>query len=221
MMENILELNHDNFMIFLTGDDNFRYKIYPEYKANRKGAEKPAWLPSCYKHLVGVYGARYCNGYEADDGIGINATGDHCVVSIDKDLRQIAGGYYHFVNGTYENITEFDAAKHLYTQLLTGDNADNIPGLPRVGPKTAERFLAGINTELGLLERCTFLYRERGIDNSELLLRLRLLRILRSEEEYFRILSEIETEQREGQGEESSESSSDSDPGGVFTINPR
>lgn len=59
---------------FLSGADNFRYQIYPEYKANRRDKIKPVYLEAAREYLITTWGAKIVNGYEADDAIGIRAT---------------------------------------------------------------------------------------------------------------------------------------------------
>ena len=79
---------------FLSGESNFRYDIYPEYKANRK-QEKPRWLQECREYLVTEWGTKITEGYEADDALGIAATPNSIIASDDKDLLQIAGKHYN------------------------------------------------------------------------------------------------------------------------------
>ena len=67
----IAETNATEWQLFLTGSDNFRYKINPEYKANRKDAKRPKWLQQIREHLVMNWGASVTDGIEADDAMGI------------------------------------------------------------------------------------------------------------------------------------------------------
>lgn len=67
----IAETNSSTYSIWLTGGDNFRNEINPEYKANRKEAKRPKWLQQIREHLVVNWGAKVTDGIEADDAMGI------------------------------------------------------------------------------------------------------------------------------------------------------
>lgn len=56
---------------FLSGSNNFRHTIYPEYKANRKDMVDPRWRAACKEYLVTDWNAEITDGYEADDALGI------------------------------------------------------------------------------------------------------------------------------------------------------
>jgi 5'-3' exonuclease len=86
----------EEYRLFLTGKDNFRYTIYPEYKAHRP-KEKPFWLQACREYLIATFNAEVIDGQEADDALGINQTGDTIICSIDKDLDMLRGDHYNFV----------------------------------------------------------------------------------------------------------------------------
>jgi 5'-3' exonuclease len=88
---------------------------------------------------------------EADDAIGIRAytlgEEDYVICSIDKDLDNLRGKHYNFVKNEAYYVTEENAIKNFYRQILTGDRVDNIPGLSGIGPKKAEKILADCVTE--------------------------------------------------------------------------
>lgn len=126
----IYETDAQSYKVYLTGENNFRYEIYPEYKANRKDKPKPKWLQECREYLVTQWKAKVTDGNEADDELGIDQTGhglDSCIASIDKDLLQIPGYHYDFVKGLERFVSTIDANRNFYTQLLTGDGSDHIP----------------------------------------------------------------------------------------------
>ncbi len=71
MMERIIrETNATHHKAFLTGG-NFRYAIYPEYKANRRDTVKPKWLEPLREHLITQWNATLTIDIEADDALGI------------------------------------------------------------------------------------------------------------------------------------------------------
>lgn len=168
----------DEYRVFLTGSNNFRKAIYPEYKAHRP-TEKPFWLQTIREYLVKEYKAEVCEGQEADDAMGINQTEETIICTIDKDLLMIPGQHYNFVKDEFKTVTYLDGLKHFYMQCLQGDRSDNIKGIPGVGPKKAERILDGCVTEYDLFKAVRNAY---GNDE-EFLMNGRVLWIRRNENE--------------------------------------
>jgi len=167
----------DSWGMHLTGKNNFRYEIattFP-YKGNRVDKPKPKHLAFLRSHLVKEWDASISEGEEADDTIAIEATklGDNCViVSLDKDLDQVSGWHYNFVKRLGYYITPEEALVKLYTQMLTGDAADNIKGLFRVGPVKAAKIIGDTTNELELYNKVLEAYEgdaERVLENAQLL----------------------------------------------------
>jgi DNA polymerase-1 len=133
--------------IYLSGEDNFRSAIAETYKAHRADAERPYHLDACKNYLWDTYLAEAQDGLEADDLMGIRACilhalpADYCICTTDKDLMGIPGCHYNWVTGQERLMSEREADLFFYTQLLTGDTTDNIPGLKGCGPKGAQRIL--------------------------------------------------------------------------------
>ncbi len=141
----LIDLNTEEYMLFCTGDTNFRKEIYPEYKANRKDAVKPEHLAACKQHLRTEWKAYESINCEADDLVGIEAmrspTRETIIVSVDKDLNTIPGWHYNPKKKERYLVSPRDALRFFYYQLLVGDSADNIKGAKGIGPKKAERIL--------------------------------------------------------------------------------
>lgn len=130
--------------IYLSGEGNFRYDIAKTkpYKGNREGMPKPKFLNYCKDYLEERYSGMRVHGFEADDGIASDMVQNgafHC--GIDKDMLQIAGRHFNYVNKEWRDVTPEEAEIILYRQILMGDASDNIPGLLRVGEKTAEQVI--------------------------------------------------------------------------------
>lgn len=157
------ETGADEFSIFLSGDNNFRYQLYPEYKANRK-QPKPQFLLDVKNYLIEKYQAEVSDGCEADDLLGIAQCAapplSTIICSLDKDLRMIPGLHYSFeIRGTSVlgkewtrpmeiiEVSPEDALQTFYTQLLVGDATDNIKGAAGIGPKKAQAILQDCITE--------------------------------------------------------------------------
>jgi len=175
--ETLMFPDPSDYQVFLTGSGNFRYDIaksFP-YKGNRSGVEKPIHLPVTRERLVSNWGAIVSKGEEADDLIAIAATEygpGSIVASIDKDMLQIPCRHFNFTTGVWTTVTEFEGLHFFYKQILTGDRADNIMGLYRVGPVKAEKMLQGCKTEQELWNTVVKAYdgdTERVIENARLL----------------------------------------------------
>jgi DNA polymerase-1 len=185
----------DNYKAFLSGTENFRYVLYPEYKANRKNKPQPLWLNDVKQHLVKNWNCDITEGYEADDAIGMNAHGDFIVCSIDKDLTQIEGRHYNFVQNRMFEMDEESAARVVYYLLMVGDTSDNIQGVGGIGKTKAPRIIEQYQDIDRLHEYVKDLYG----DDERFQINLRLLRVLRSEEEWQamqRLLNEIQEQPR-------------------------
>jgi 5'-3' exonuclease len=205
MMNKIFDACGTNeFRAYISGENNFRYLIYPEYKANRK---KPK--PTHYWECVGALldrGAEMTDGYEADDAIGIHCEEGDFIVSIDKDLLQIPGRHYNFVNDILHHVDE-DSATLSYW-------ADNIVGIRGVGPVNALRYLEGLS--VAEMEETV---RELYDDDIRFNINRKLLRILRSEEEYAERLKEIhEAQFSQAEGQNTPTVCQGQDPGQVPAI---
>jgi 5'-3' exonuclease len=145
--------NATECIIYLSGPKNFRKEVatLKPYKGNRT-QEKPKYYLEIRDYLVKTYGAIVADNEEADDLMGIAqfAKPDKSTVicSIDKDLDMIPGLHYNDKKDRLYEINLGQAERFYHLQLLTGDATDNIPGVPGIGPKTAEKIIgdkAGID----------------------------------------------------------------------------
>lgn len=172
MLTRILDdINADDWKIYLGGENNFRYGIYPDYKIHRRDKPKPKHLEGLRGYLVSDWDATVCDGYEADDALGIyqQSAGSNMVYicSNDKDLLQIPGRHYNFIRREIKEIDEFGGAVQFYTQLLVGDPADHIRGCSGIGAVKAARAFVGCNTERQLYDKCVELYKVAYKDDWE------------------------------------------------------
>lgn len=122
---------------------NWRRAYWPDYKAHRDGAAKPDCMAYTLEYLYDSFECICFDKLEADDLMGIGTSrGEALSVTIDKDLRGVPG--WHWNPDKEEEpvyITPEEAYRFFITQWMTGDSTDNIPGLWRVGPKKAEKYL--------------------------------------------------------------------------------
>jgi DNA polymerase-1 len=167
---------YDQWQLFLTGDTNFRKSIAvtAPYKGNRT-QPKPKHLKSVKKHLQKHWKAVVADNEEADDLIAIEATKlQHlcCIISVDKDFKQIPTHFYNYVKREHLFITPDEAIRFFYQQVLMGDSADNIIGIRGVGPVKAAKMLEEANTEVDMFNVCVEAYEgnvDRVVENGTLL----------------------------------------------------
>ena len=139
----------DSFIYLSPSTGNFRDTLgtIRKYKGNRDNQQRPTYYGDLREHLLTMHHAIIARGEEADDQISWVARKWHkeqrnyCIVGIDKDLKQIPGKHYDWVNKEHFEITEDEARLYYWAQVLAGDPGDNIAGCWGLGPKKAENFL--------------------------------------------------------------------------------
>ncbi len=138
----------------------FRHRIYPEYKANRPPMPEDLQpqIPYIWR-IVSAYNILRLehDDQEADDLIASATrilTGQGCrvvVVSGDKDLLQLVSDRVLLWDPMNDRTMDTAAVvkkygiapDHLLDYFaLTGDTSDNIPGVPGIGPKTAQKLIS-------------------------------------------------------------------------------
>ena len=165
LMDEILYAsNSSEYKCFISGEGNFRYEVFPDYKANRKDMPRPRWLDLCREYLITQWKADFSHGCEADDMLGIHQTDDTIICSIDKDLLQIPGKHYNFVKGVWFDQTYIEGMRLFFQQLLTGDTSDGIKGLKGVGEVGARKYLEGCSTVTEMYQVCKEQYENRNND---------------------------------------------------------
>jgi hypothetical protein len=163
MLVSIKETLHlHDYKIFLSGKGGFRKLLSASYKANRKDQPIPVYFHKVREYLRRRFGAVEVEG-EADDAIADAHTLETVIVSVDKDFRQLPGWIYNYRKYTLTHITRQEAEYNFWTQMLEGDKADNIKGVPGIGPVKAKRILDGTNS-LYYYDAVLREYRDRGIE---------------------------------------------------------
>ena len=146
-------------MIFDAKGKTFRHTLFPEYKAHRDAMpEALAVQIAPLKEMIELLGfPLVCiPGVEADDIIGTLtrqavAHGQEVLIATgDKDIAQLIQEHVHIVDTMKDAridrdyvIKKFGVTPEQIIDFLAlvGDTADNIPGIPKVGPKTAAKWL--------------------------------------------------------------------------------
>jgi len=162
MIQDILaDTGATSYNVYLTGSGNFRRELAPSYKANRPDSRPTHWQ-AVREFLVTQHKAQICDGFEADDEMGVQQdkeTMSTVICSIDKDLLQIPGRHYNFVKKEHKVVDLDQGLKHLYLQSLIGDRSDNIIGVAGIGPVKAEQALAELLPE-EWYDKCRELYND-------------------------------------------------------------
>ena len=146
-------------VIFDAKGKTFRNDLYAEYKANRPPMpeELVAQLEPIHA-LVEALGLPLLQvgGVEADDVIGTLAVAGEradfrvTIVTGDKDMAQLVNSRVHLLNSGDDSVLDsagveakFGVPPDLMVDYLSlvGDTSDNVPGVPKVGPKTAVKWL--------------------------------------------------------------------------------
>ena len=163
--------NANIVVVFDAKGPTFRNEMYAEYKAHRPPMPddmRPQIEP--IHHIINAMGLPLLiiPGVEADDVIGTlaaqaTAQGIDTLISTgDKDMAQLVSPHVGLVNtmtNTYLDekgvFTKFGVRPDQIIDYLAivGDTADNIPGVPGAGPKTAVKWLAAYNTLENLMEK--------------------------------------------------------------------
>lgn len=130
-----------HYLLFLTVGKNFRYGIYPEYKANRKKLDKPKYFEATREYLVSHYKAVYHFELEADDLCLIynNKCTNSFICSTDKDILKLKGMLFDYKNFKWINNSKEEADVYFWQSMITGDSIDNIKGIPKKGEKFAQQ----------------------------------------------------------------------------------
>ena len=131
------------FMIALSDKENFRKKLFPDYKSNREEVVKPDSLGMAFDTIRERYDTLTLPELEADDILGIYASsGKGIAISIDKDLKGVPGWNWNPEKDKKPYlITEEEAEKWFCIQWMAGDTTDGIPGMWMIGKKKAEKYL--------------------------------------------------------------------------------
>lgn len=146
-------------VIFDAHGKNFRNDLYPDYKAHRPPTPDELISQITPIHeLIKALGIPLLiiDDVEADDVIGTLATKASqqnlqiLISSGDKDLAQLVNDNIRMINTISNDILDHEGVKKKYGVppssiidylALTGDSVDNVPGIPKVGPKTAVKWL--------------------------------------------------------------------------------
>jgi len=189
----------ETFIAVQSPGPKFRTNIYPNYKAHRQAPSQYSnvLVPELRERLVDMTAAVGSGVLETDDVIRIKHTElmkeNHkpIVCSVDKDLLMIPGDHLRLKNNVALSqritVNAYEARSFFYRQLLIGDPVDNVKGVPKIGPKSAEAKLAWCFEEEEFRQEVVNAYAtcfKQGW-RSELELTGNMLHLLRTPEDFF------------------------------------
>src|SRR5690606_36008611 len=183
-------------VVFDAPGKTFRDSLFEEYKANRP--PMPDDLSPQVEPLLAAVQAMglpllRVDGVEADDVIGTlcrlaKAQGMEVIVSTsDKDMAQLVDDHVTLVNTMTGSVLDREGVKRKFDVwpeqiidwiALVGDASDNIPGVPRVGAKTAAKWLNEYGSVDAIIENADAIGGKVGESLRENIDRLKLSREL-------------------------------------------
>ncbi|MCK0204930.1 DNA polymerase I [Ornithobacterium rhinotracheale] len=178
-------------VVFDVGKQNtLRHEYFPDYKATRD--ETPEGIKVAVPYIQEILHAMkipvlYAEGYEADDVIGTLAKKAEkdgfttFMMTPDKDFAQLVSEHIKMykpasrgggiqiwgVKEVQENFGVKDPKQIIDYLGMMGDSADNIPGIPGIGPKTAQKFIEKYGSMEGLYEHINDLKGKQKINVEE------------------------------------------------------
>ena len=172
MIRSMIKSNPDSnvVIVFDAKGKTFRNDLYDDYKAHRPPMPDELKVQIAPIHrIVRAMGlpVLIIDGVEADDVIGTLAreaseAGISTLISTgDKDLAQLVDDQVSLINTMTNEALDVDGVKSKFgvypNQIidylaLVGDSADNIPGVPSVGPKTAVKWLSEHQSMLNIID---------------------------------------------------------------------
>jgi len=161
MREIIQATKAESYRCFLSPKKNFRYDVYPDYKANRKDIVDPVHRQACKDYLLQEWNAEIFDGCEADDALAWSQCDGSVICSIDKDLKQVEGRHYNFVKQEWDTITKIKGLHNFYAQTIIGDPSDHLTGISGIGPVKAGRYLEGCYEEQEMFDTVYDLYQDK------------------------------------------------------------
>lgn len=172
-----------------SADTLFRTEVYPPYKGNRKGTDRPLCWGRLREYLIDRRGAVLAPPkLEGDDLLSMWLTEpddgkERVCCGVDKDLRTVEGLHYNWSKPQLgvEEVSR-QAANHFFLmQVLMGDAVDGYPGCPGVGPVTAENLLKNLNARrwADAWQAIVKQYQRKKLTEADALVQARCARMLR------------------------------------------
>ena len=198
MLQKLIKSERPDYLsvIFDTPAKTFRHDIFPDYKANRQKTPEDliAQIEPLHQLIINLgLPLIAVDGVEADDVIGTLALeadkkGIKTLIATgDKDMAQLVTENIHLIDtmkdlrmGPAEVKEKFGIKPNRFIDYLTlaGDTSDNIPGVEKVGPKTAIKWINEYGSLDGVIQNADQIKGKIGENLNAALDRLDLFRTL-------------------------------------------
>ena len=176
-------------LYFTGGRENFRYVIFPDYKANRRGPKAqraPVNLAEVKQLLLERYEGNIATGWEADDMVVYlkkHNPDKYIMCAVDKDvLNSVPGEHFNYYESSQRNkdmtfveVSEKQAKMWPYLQTILGDTSDNVPGCKGIGIAKAAKFINEDMTEEELWDGVLTAYSSKGMTAEQAQLTMQLV----------------------------------------------
>jgi len=169
-------------ILFFSDSINFRKQILESYKGHRN-RKKPCGYKRVINALREEYKVIIKPSLEADDSMGVYSTKypGNCIVSPDKDMRQIPGKLYNL--DEVFTVSKEEGAKWHLIQALAGDQTDGYSGVPGIGVKRA----TSLFEESGYSWKTVLkAFTDKGLTEYDAITNARLARILTADDYDFK-----------------------------------
>ena len=198
MLQKLIKSERPDYLsvIFDTPAKTFRHDIFPDYKANRQKTPEDliAQIEPLHQLIINLgLPLIAVDGVEADDVIGTLALeadkkGIKTLIATgDKDMAQLVTENIHLIDtmkdlrmGPAEVKEKFGIQPDRFIDYLTlaGDTSDNIPGVEKVGPKTAIKWINEYGSLDGVIQNADQIKGKIGENLNTALDRLDLFKTL-------------------------------------------
>ena len=163
------QVSVDDFVICNGSKNNFRKDITPTYKLNRT-QKRPDILKELHEVVKLSYNSVWGDGVETDDVVATlwaeevekNGVDSVIIMSLDKDYKQFPCWFYDYNYKKREliKISEEEAYRNFYSQMIVGDSADNIKVCKGYGKVYASKLFKEVKTEYSMFNKTYRLYKE-------------------------------------------------------------
>ena len=198
MLQKLIKSERPDYLsvVFDTPAKTFRHDIFPDYKANRQKTPEDliAQIEPLHQLIINLgLPLIAVDGVEADDVIGTLALeadkkGIKTLIATgDKDMAQLVTENIHLIDtmkdlrmGPAEVKEKFGIQPDRFIDYLTlaGDTSDNIPGVEKVGPKTAIKWINEYGSLDGVIQNADQIKGKIGENLNTALDRLDLFKTL-------------------------------------------
>lgn len=182
------EIGAGEIVLAVGSKGNWRKRICETYKANRAGKKKPLGYWAAIEFLRGLYRVDQAEWLEADDVLGILATGEFegrgVIVSNDKDMLTVPGRHYNpqEPEPSVREVSLQEANIEHAVLALAGDASDGYKGCKGVGEKGAREALAAMQWGDSIWKTALAMFEKAGHDEAYAIQQFRLARVLRAGE---------------------------------------